>query len=539
MMGAKSDAVTVNFHGAADSILGACMESPPAAVAAVELIQAEEMPPGRHRVAFLEIVKIIHSGGAVDLITVCVACAGKVESAWLSGLTGGPAGPAHVQQWAGIIKECSRRLRMAEAGRRLTTGALDPLQNPQFLTEQHFEALGAGGQVEGKARLSLKTPLDLACLMERTPPAVSFFVRDKMPLARGVLITGLGGSSKTRLIYHLALGGVLGRLPFDWQVERTGKAFLLLTEDVPEDVHRILHSMTRGLGLTPDEKAVVADNLIIHPLAGQDVKLLVKTPAGVLEKSPLFSEVTETIKALGDVVFVGIDPALGVTEGDELDQNHQRSLGKMADDLAIATGATVALVSHATKGSLGQDELTSHSSRGGGAITDAVRAEYVLRNMTAKEATKAGICDLEERRRYVQLSATKGNTLPPTAFVPIWLRRDDTGCLLGSDLQSGADVNGGAEDTLFPAKMKAAMEVLQGLCAEHRRNLESAGHDPAGGKVTKSDWRAAVVEKGLYKRQSSYRMVTTAIERGLVEADELYVYPKLSHLSHLSQETPK
>jgi hypothetical protein len=51
-------------------------------------------------------------------------------------------------------------------------------------------------------------------------------------------------------------------------------------------------------------------------------------------------------------------------------------------------GACVVLASHSAKALQGADEIGSHSSRGGGAITDAVRAEFVLRTMTAAEAKR-------------------------------------------------------------------------------------------------------------------------------------------------------
>jgi len=281
------------------------------------------------------------------------------------------------------------------------------------------------------------TPVNIRLILSTMPERMPFLIADRIPAGRGILITGLGGSSKTRILYQLAIGSIIGHLPFPWEVERTGRAVLVLTEDTESDVHRTLFFMIEALGLTEQEKQLVADNLIVFPMAGKDIKLLAKSQNGVLERTPAFYDMVSRVNDLGNTVFVGIDPALGVTEGDELDQNHQRTLGKTVDDMAIMTGATCALVSHATKASLGTQELSSHNSRGGGAITDAVRAEYSMRNMTGLEALKAGITDPEERRRYVQLCATKGNALPPSAFVPVWLKRDDSGTLFESELVYG------------------------------------------------------------------------------------------------------
>jgi hypothetical protein len=307
-------------------------------------------------------------------------------------------------------------------------------------------------------------PIDLSSLAWTEPAPLKWFCKDRIQAGRGILLTGIGGSSKTRLLYHLAIGAITGKLSWLWEVEAIGRAVLVLTEDTPEDVHRTLHFITRGLKLSRSEIKTVYDCIIPYPLAGSDAKLL-ETKRGTIAKTELFYQFQNKIKSLSDIVFVGIDPALSVTEGDELDQGHQRALGKMIDDLAVNTGATCALVSHATKASLNKDELDSHNSRGGGAITDAVRGEYSMRNMTAKEAGKAGITDLEERKRHVQLVATKGNHLPPSAFVPVWFRRDNSGTLFEAEIVFG--------DTGPSSNDIKAYEILCELSSSFTTTLKS------------------------------------------------------------------
>ncbi|GAB1411236.1 hypothetical protein MASR1M90_23900 [Desulfovibrionales bacterium] len=279
----------------------------------------------------------------------------------------------------------------------------------------------------------LTTPApDMPCLIvdvRTDPPAPT------MPLGRGGLLAGIGGSSKTQFCKQVALGVVLGSWALDnvWQIETTGKAVLVLTEDTAEDVHASLAYIASQF--TEDEARAIADNLIIYPLAGQDVRLLQKTPTGTLEKSPLFYSLVQKIKDIGGVVFVALDPALGLSDGEEMSQADQRALGKMADDLAVQTGATCILVAHASKGTLASEELSSHSARGGGAITDAGRFEFTIRTMTSKEAQAYRIEDLEERKSLVQVAATKANRLPPAAQVPVWLRRGFGGVLYPADLK--------------------------------------------------------------------------------------------------------
>ena len=49
--------------------------------------------------------------------------------------------------------------------------------------------------------------------------------------------------------------------------------------------------------------------------------------SGALVGSAHLHALEEMINDVGGVVFVGIDPALGVTEGDEASQSDQRALG--------------------------------------------------------------------------------------------------------------------------------------------------------------------------------------------------------------------
>lgn len=262
---------------------------------------------------------------------------------------------------------------------------------------------------------------------EQAPPAVQWFARERLLAGRGHLLVGVGGSSKTRALYHLGVGAVLGRLPWEWTIETVGSAALFLTEDVAAQVHRTMHAL--GGMLKPAERALLVERLRVFPLAGKGARLL-KLNGDALAESEVHGWMLRRLDALPKpLAFIGIDPALGVTEGDELNQAHQRRLGEMVDALAIRTGACAVLAAHAAKGIGSLPELQSHSARGAGALTDALRAEFTMRTMTADEARRFGIKDLAERARHVQVAATKGNDLPPEAFVPFWMRRGAGGFL--------------------------------------------------------------------------------------------------------------
>lgn len=324
------------------------------------------------------------------------------------------------------------------------------------------------------------TPVDIAALLATQPEPMKWLVRDKrsdppapiIPFARGGVCTALGGTGKTALLKVLAMGCVTRHLPIEeWRIERTGKVVLVLTEDTHAEFHEDLHRLCQGM--TTREREAVTRDMIVYPLAGEDTRLLIKNERGVVEKSALYHALVAKIKAIGGVVLVGLDPALGITEGDEMSQTDQRALGRAVDDLAVNVCATCILLSHSGKAIAGAEELSSHSSRGGGALTDAVRFEFTMRGMTKKEASAHGIEDLEERLHLVQITCTKGNRVPPSAKVPVWLRFD-RGVLVSAGLAE-PEKKAKADGTKLPKSASLAFEAIKEATMEHGQIDDATG----------------------------------------------------------------
>lgn len=329
---------------------------------------------------------------------------------------------------------------------------------------------------QGKENLInwLTKAADVGEFLRKAPLPVLWFVINRMPAGRAGLLAAVGGSSKTRTLFYLAIGAIVGRLPWGWEIARTGRAVLLLAEDTAADVHFALSVVCHGL--SPAERELVADRLVIYPMAGEDARMLTMTHAGTVSTNANAEAFLEFLRSMDDLVFVGLDPALALSEGDELSPAHQRRLGEFCDHLAIETGACVLLSAHAAKGSQSLDEPGSHTARGSGALTDCMRFELVLRTMNAQEARLFGIVDIAERKSYVQLVATKGNSLPPESFAPTWLKRVENGALAPADLvrnESGA----------VGRKELAALEVLRNLCLVSTPKLK--------------EWREASASAGL------------------------------------------
>jgi hypothetical protein len=291
----------------------------------------------------------------------------------------------------------------------------------------------------------------IADFLNSEPPELHWLIPDRLLSNRAHLLTGVGGTSKTTVLYHLGIGTVVGHLPWGWKFDRTGTALLLLAEDDTGNVHRAIvkHQET----LSPKEQELIAERLRIFPMAGKQCRLLKAASNGTLEETEECRGLFNLAKSIPNLAFIGLDPALGLTEGDEMSPAHQRRLGELVDRLALETGASVVLASHAAKAVSNSDEVGTHTSRGSGAITDAVRAELVLRTMTSKEARKFNIKGIEEQKAHVQLVLTKGNHAPPSAFVPVWLKRGSGGLLSLAELQE-------VEDDGIGAREEQAYEIL-------------------------------------------------------------------------------
>ena len=337
--------------------------------------------------------------------------------------------------------------------------------------------------------------------LDTEPQGIRWLVTDRLLANRAHLLTGVGGTSKTTVLYHLGIGAVTGRLPWGWRFERTGNALLLLTEDDDSNVHRAIFAHKEML--SSEERQLIAERLRVFPLAGKQHRLLKGASGGKLEETQEVQGLFNLAKSIPDLVFIGLDPALGLTEGDEMSPAHQRRLGELVDRLALETGACVVLVSHAAKNVSNAEEINTHTSRGSGALTDAVRAEFVLRTMTAKEGAKLGIKSIEDRKAYVQLLLTKGNYAPPTAFSPVWLKRGPGGLLSLAVLQE-------IEDDGIGHREERALDILIEL---FDRNIQKL-----------SEWRKACQERGLIEgktvtaiEKSMQRIVDKLLKAGLIK----------------------
>lgn len=293
---------------------------------------------------------------------------------------------------------------------------------------------GAGNlEAIGARRMSatldwLEQPLDLRATHRVASEEVDYAISPIFRSGRAALITGLGASSKSTLLKILGISVTTGKPALGLTIPKPGKAVLILAEDTAEDAYRSLEAIFQSMNLSEEEVALVHERLYIFAAAGRDC-VIVSNSDSVDDKKPQrLEKLLQFIMQLGDVRLVGLDPAIALSRGRELDEVAQRDLANAVEKIAITTGASVIVISHAAKSIQFQQEISSHASRGSGAITDAFRLELLMRVMTAKEAKSFQI-DEHQRHRFVRMQVTKANSLPPELMHPAWLERINGGAL--------------------------------------------------------------------------------------------------------------
>lgn len=390
----------------------------------------------------------------------------------------------------------------------------------------HIEGIVAGGLSYGQGRVNGKRPSEtkpepaprwpemsgsVSGYLNNPPPELHWLMSNRLLADRGHLLTGIGGSSKTRTLYHLAIAAIIGRTPWGWKANRTGSAALFLAEDTAENVHRTLAAIVAHSDMTAAEIKLIGERLRVYPLAGKSAKLLCMIQGIGLSETSHVRDLMDTCREIPDLSFIGLDPALALTDGDEANPSHQRRLGELVDRIAIQLSACVVLASHAAKALQSAEEVGSHTSRGSGAITDALRAEYVLRTMTAPEAKKFGINDIETRKSYVQLVATKGNELPPDAFAPVWLQRVQGGVLTAANLEEAQN-----DEARIGKRELDALQVLREITTSGTISVAGWGRECSTRGIISGSKDA--IEKTIHRVKSallSAGLITPGIGRGV------------------------
>jgi RecA-family ATPase len=166
-------------------------------------------------------------------------------------------------------------------------------------------------------------------------------------------------------------------MPFLGMPIRAGGAIYFTAEEHNDEFDFRAHQIANGI-IVPEEAIRYPFEVVSR--AGEDALLCRFTKAGVLEPTPLWTELVERI---GDLkcAFVGIDPAADVYGGNEIDRAQVRAFINMLRKPAIEHKCAILLAGHASVDGL----KTGRGYSGSTAWHNSVRARWYFRNPTADD----------------------------------------------------------------------------------------------------------------------------------------------------------
>lgn len=237
-----------------------------------------------------------------------------------------------------------------------------------------------------------------------------------------------GGVGKSALVTAEALAQVSAKPLLGVPVPRALRVWLWNLEDPQEETARRIQAAALHYGL---DVADIGDRLFVD--SGRDQRLVMATSTrngAVIVRPVVDGLIAEIVARKIDVVV--IDPFVSCHEASENDNGAMDMIAKEWARVADAGNCAVHLIHHTRKMGGTETEVTTESSRGAKALTDACRSVRAINRMSDKEAQESGT---ESPRLHFRAFNDKANLAPPAGSSD-WFR------LASIDLGNGPDGHG-------------------------------------------------------------------------------------------------
>jgi hypothetical protein len=195
-----------------------------------------------------------------------------------------------------------------------------------------------------------------------------------------------GGIGKSSLIAAEALAMVSGKDLLGVRPDERLRVWLWNLEDPQEETERKIQAAAIHYHMSPDD---IGDRLLVDSGRDQRLVIAVTERNGAVIVQPIVDDlVAEIIARKIDVIV--IDPFVSCHEVAENDNPAMDRVVKEWGKVADRGNCAVHLVDHTRK--MGDaTEVTTESSRGGSAKTDACRVVRVVNRMSERQAADAGV----------------------------------------------------------------------------------------------------------------------------------------------------
>lgn len=238
------------------------------------------------------------------------------------------------------------------------------------------------------------------------------------------MIVGQGAIGKSFLAMELGMSLVTGKPVADglWDAPKPGPCVICFGEDPEPILRERKYWLMQHHRIRVDDAAKLDDGLFTYSCVGDDMRIVEKTGAGMID-GPFLQEVREA--AQGARLMI-LDPLLFLQGGEENDNNVAASLMQRLSAVARDTGCAIIVLHHVGKSGNQDGKEEWASARGASAFTTSVRWQLNMRPPTKEEQAKYSI-DEEMRRFWIRTAVVKSNY--GDAGGEKWLRRGHGGVL--------------------------------------------------------------------------------------------------------------
>jgi KaiC/GvpD/RAD55 family RecA-like ATPase len=463
-----------------------------------EIIEEADFYRHDHRLLFQAIRRQLDDGKPADVVTVAefLDAQGELENvggmAYLGALASNTPSTANIRSYAAAVRERSKLRQLIRISRDIADYAFNP-------GDQTHDALldNAREMLDGLAdRTADEQRFQLVRAGELQTAAPAWLVRHLLEENTLALVFGDPGHGKSFFAVDISCSISTGT-KWHGRTASSGPVIYVAGEG---------HN-----GLSRRIKAWSIRN-------GIDIKnapLFVSTaPIAMLDKA----SANTLKKAVDEIAKESCAPALVVVDtvarnfgpGDENSTSDMVVFIAAADEIRTRYGCTVLLVHHS-----GHGDKTR--ARGAMALKGALDAEY--------RVTKDG--------DMVRLEATKmkdSDPPPPMAFKLRTVElgfNDDEGQPVTSATLDEVEWQPAASTSIttkgIGGNQRIALDALRRLYEHYRSNLAGKDYDPAGARVSITDWREAMRAEGIDRRRIT-DAVSGLASRGLIRQEGVYIH---------------
>lgn len=261
-------------------------------------------------------------------------------------------------------------------------------------------------------------------------PARQWILNDFLPQGIVGMIVAPGGTGKSMFVMQMAFAiATGGKFANYWDTNKGGVLLLLAEEDDDEIHRRVEHLMALYPPNDPAASKAIDKNVHIKSMSAISNMMThttMKSGGGVVA-TDYAQRLILTARNIPNLKLIVIDPASRFRGGNENSADDTTRFIEQLELVKKETGTTILLVHHAHKGASKTEASDQGDSRGSSALSDGVRWQANLRQVTEKQIMKIAGHNMSQTARYLVSSVTKNNYGPPQEEVV--LIRGDHGIL--------------------------------------------------------------------------------------------------------------